>query len=88
MHIMSSKAHSSVEDKDKEERQARATYGTLRAHFRDLAGKCDKNFDLRSMPGMENKAKAMLETLDVHSQPLFDIVVSTDRSAARSGIDK
>ena len=39
------KAHSSVEDKDKEERQARATYGTLRAHFRDLAGKCDKSFD-------------------------------------------
>jgi hypothetical protein len=39
------KAHSSVEDKDKEERQARATYGTLRAHFRDLAEKCDKSFD-------------------------------------------
>lgn len=39
------KAHSSVEDKDKEERQARATYGTLRAHFKDIAGQCDKSFD-------------------------------------------
>ena len=39
------KAHSSVEDKDKEERQARATFGTLRAHFKNLAGQCDKSFD-------------------------------------------
>ena len=39
------KAHSSVEDKDKEERQARTTHGTLRAHFKDLAGQCDKSFD-------------------------------------------
>lgn len=39
------KAHSSVEDKDKEERQARAMHGTLRAHFKDLAGQCDKSFD-------------------------------------------
>lgn len=39
------KAHSSVEDKDKEERHARATHGTLRAHFKDLAGQCDKSFD-------------------------------------------
>lgn len=39
------KAHSSVEEKDKEERQARAAHGTLRAHFKDLAGKCDKSFD-------------------------------------------
>lgn len=39
------KAHSSVEEKDKEERQARTVHGTLRAHFKDLAGKCDKSFD-------------------------------------------
>lgn len=39
------KAHSSVEEKDKEERRARATHGTLRAHFQDLAGQCDKSFD-------------------------------------------
>lgn len=39
------KAHSSIEDKDKEERYARATHGTLRAHFKDLAGQCDKSFD-------------------------------------------
>lgn len=39
------KAHSSVEDKDKEERHARAMHGTLRAHFKDLAGQCDKSFD-------------------------------------------
>lgn len=39
------KAHSSVEDKDKEERQARSVHGTLRAHFKDLAGQCDKSFD-------------------------------------------
>lgn len=39
------KAHSSVENKDKEERQARSMYGTLRAHFKDLAGQCDKSFD-------------------------------------------
>lgn len=39
------KAHSSVEEKIKEERQARATHGTLRAHFKDLAGQCDKSFD-------------------------------------------
>lgn len=39
------KAHSSVEEKNKEERQARATHGTLRAHFKDLAGQCDKSFD-------------------------------------------
>ena len=39
------KAHSSVEEKNKEERQARATHGTLRAHFKQLAGQCDKSFD-------------------------------------------
>lgn len=39
------KAHSSVEEKVKEERRARATHGTLRAHFQDLAGQCDKSFD-------------------------------------------
>ena len=39
------KAHSSIEEKDKEERQARTTHGTLRAHFKDLAGQCDKSFD-------------------------------------------
>ena len=39
------KAHSSVEEKDKEERMARTDHGTLRAHFKDLAGKCDKSFD-------------------------------------------
>lgn len=39
------KAHSSVEDKDKEERNARATHETLRAHFKDLASRCDKSFD-------------------------------------------
>jgi hypothetical protein len=39
------KAHSSVEEKDKEERQARAAHGTLRGHVKDLAGKCDKSFD-------------------------------------------
>ncbi len=39
------KAHSSVEEKDKEERQARAAHGTLRAHFKDLAAKCDQSFD-------------------------------------------
>lgn len=39
------KAHSSVEEKDKEERQARAKHGTLRAHFKDLAGQCDRSFD-------------------------------------------
>ena len=39
------KAHSSVEEKNKEERRARATHGTLRAHFKDLAGRCDKSFD-------------------------------------------
>jgi hypothetical protein len=39
------KAHSSVEEKNKEERQARATHGTLRAHFKDLASQCDKSFD-------------------------------------------
>ncbi|KWA50013.1 hypothetical protein WT92_28850 [Burkholderia stagnalis] len=39
------KAHSSVEEKSKEERQARAAHGTLRAHFKDLAGQCDKSFD-------------------------------------------
>ena len=39
------KAHSSVEEKDKEERQARATHGTLRAHVKYLADKCDKSFD-------------------------------------------
>ena len=32
------KTHSSVEERNKEERQARATHGTLRAHFKDLAG--------------------------------------------------
>ncbi|WP_244829220.1 hypothetical protein [Caballeronia sp. TF1N1] len=39
------KAHSSVEQKNNEERQARATHGTLRAHFKDLAAQCDKSFD-------------------------------------------
>lgn len=39
------KAHSSVEEKDKEERQARAAHGTLRAHFKDLAAQCDQSFD-------------------------------------------
>ena len=39
------KAHSSIEDKDKEERQARAEHRTLRAHFKDIAGQCDKSFD-------------------------------------------
>jgi len=39
------KAHSSVDEKEKEERQARATHGTLRAHFKNLAGECDKSFD-------------------------------------------
>jgi hypothetical protein len=39
------KAHSSLEEKDKEERQARTTHGTLRAHFKDLTGQCDKAFD-------------------------------------------
>lgn len=39
------KAHSSIEEKNKEEQQARATHGTLRAHFKDLAGQCDKSFD-------------------------------------------
>lgn len=39
------KAHSSVEERNKEERQARATHGTLRAHFKYLAGQCDKSFD-------------------------------------------
>ena len=39
------KAHSSVEEKRNEERQARATHGTLRAHFKDLAGRCDGSFD-------------------------------------------
>jgi hypothetical protein len=39
------KAHSSVEARNREEQQARATHGTLRAHFKDLAGQCDKSFD-------------------------------------------
>lgn len=39
------KAHSSVTEKDKEERLARSTHGTLRAHFKWLAGECDKAFD-------------------------------------------
>ena len=39
------KAHSSVEEKDKEEKQARAVHGTLRAHFKDLAAQCDRSFD-------------------------------------------
>lgn len=39
------KAHSSVEGKVNEERHARATHGTLREHFRSLAGECDKSFD-------------------------------------------
>ncbi len=42
------KAHSSVEEKNKEERQVRATHGTLRAHFNDLAGQCDKRFVTRA----------------------------------------
>lgn len=39
------KAHSSVEEKNEEEQQARAAHGTLRAHFKDIAGQCDKSFD-------------------------------------------
>lgn len=39
------RAHSSVNEKDKEERLARTTHGTLRAHFKWLAGECDKAFD-------------------------------------------
>jgi hypothetical protein len=39
------KAHSSVTEKDNEVRQARATHETLRAHFWDIAGQCDKSFD-------------------------------------------
>ena len=39
------KAHSSVSEKDKEERLARSTHGTLRAHYKALAGECDKAFD-------------------------------------------
>lgn len=39
------KAHSSVEEKDKEEKMARTDHGTLRAHFKDLAGKCDNSLD-------------------------------------------
>lgn len=39
------KAHSSVEKKDMEVRQARATHGTLRSHFKDLAGQCDQALD-------------------------------------------
>lgn len=39
------RAHSSVTEKDKEERLARSTHGTLRAHFKWLAGECDKAFD-------------------------------------------
>ncbi len=39
------KAHSSVEEKNKEERQARAAHGTLRTHFKDLAAQCDRSFD-------------------------------------------
>jgi hypothetical protein len=40
------KAHSSVEAKDMEERCARTMHGTLRAHFKDLAGQCDKSFNM------------------------------------------
>jgi len=32
-------------EKDKEEWLARSTHGTLRAHFKWLAGECDKAFD-------------------------------------------
>ncbi|WP_175700352.1 hypothetical protein [Burkholderia ambifaria] len=39
------KAHSSVEEKDKEARQARAAHGTFRAHFKDLTAQCDRSFD-------------------------------------------
>lgn len=39
------KAHSSVEAKSNDERQARARHGTLRAHFKHLAGECDKALD-------------------------------------------
>lgn len=39
------KAHSSVEEKDKEEKQARAAHTTLRAHFKDLAAQCDQSFN-------------------------------------------
>lgn len=39
------KAHSSVEEKEKEERQARTAHGTLRVHFKDLAAQCDRSFD-------------------------------------------
>jgi hypothetical protein len=38
------RAHSSVAEKDKEERLARSTHGTLRAHFKWLASECDKAF--------------------------------------------
>lgn len=40
------KAHSSVEAKDMEERCARTMHGTLRAHFKDLAGQCDKSINM------------------------------------------
>lgn len=39
------KAHSSVSEKNKEEHLARSTNGTLRAHYKHLAGECDKAFD-------------------------------------------
>jgi hypothetical protein len=39
------KAHSSVSKKNEEERLARSTHGTLRAHYKHLAGECDKAFD-------------------------------------------
>lgn len=39
------RAHSSITEKDKEERLARSTHGTLRAHFKWLAGECDRAFD-------------------------------------------
>lgn len=39
------KAHSSITEKKKEEREARFTHGTLREHFKWLAGECDKAFD-------------------------------------------
>jgi ribosomal protein L6P/L9E len=39
------KTHSSVEEKDKEERQARAAHETLRAHLKNLSRQCDKSFD-------------------------------------------
>ena len=40
------RAHSSIHEKNNEERLARSTHGTLRAHFKWLTGECDKAFDI------------------------------------------